>query len=184
MERVGALVLAAGSARRFGADKRRYSLEGVPLLAHCLTTLQATGLPVRLCLRAGEAGLLAELDLAGPEVLECPRADRGMGATLADGVGYCRDWDGLLVVLGDMPWIAAETYRAVAGKLSRDSIVQPVFEGRGGHPVGFGADFFPELVTLDGDRGARTVLERHPAALRRLEVADPGIHRDLDEPPK
>lgn len=181
---VGALVLAAGYSRRFGEDKRRFPVDGKPLLARTLEQLRSTGIPVRVCLRPGEGKLPLELGLPGLEFIECTHASQGMGATLADGVRACGDWDALLVVLGDMPWVLPVTYAAVVDALARDRIVQPFCEGRGGHPVGFGADFFPELAVLDGERGGRAIIARHPDMLQRVPVEDPGIHADLDEPPK
>ena len=55
------------------------------------------------------------LDLPGLEFIECPDASAGMGATLANGVAACDDWRGLLVVLGDMPWVRPATYRSLFG---------------------------------------------------------------------
>ncbi len=179
---IGALVLAAGASRRFGSDKRGYLLDGRPMLARTLEAVQAADLACRVCLGPEDGYIPLMLGLPGLEFIECPNAASGMGATLADGVRACTDWDALLVVLGDMPWVTPDTYRNLAAALERDAIVQPEFEGRPGQPVGFGADFFPELMALEGDIGGRDLLRRHPQALRRLPVGDSGIHRDLDEP--
>lgn len=182
--KAGALVLAAGISRRFGADKRRYFVDGAPLLVSTLARVQAADIQYRVCLRQGEGKLLPELGLAGVESIECPGATRGMGATLADGVRACGDWDGLLVVLADMPWIEPGTYRQVLDALSPDRIAQPFHRGRPGHPVGFGSAYFPALAALDGEHGGREVVRGHRAALLRIPVDDPGIHRDLDRPPR
>jgi molybdenum cofactor cytidylyltransferase len=105
-----------------------------------------------------------------------------MGGTLAEGVDHARDWDGLLVALADMPWIEAATYRAVAQGLSQADLCVPVFGGRRGHPVGFGAWHYGELGRLGGDTGARLLLEKHAASVREVAVPDPAIHRDIDLP--
>jgi len=52
--------------------------------------------------------------------------------------------------------------------------------GSGGHPIGFGADFFAGLTALDGDEGARRLID--PAKLIRIETDDAGILRDVDTP--
>ena len=178
----GALVLAAGASRRFGSDKRRFPVGGKPLLKHTVEHVVEAGLSCRVCLRPGDGELPLLIDLPGIAYLECTTAERGMGATLAEGVAACGDWDALLVVLGDMAWVTASTYAAVAGALAADRIVQPVYRGRPGHPVGFGRAFFGELAGLSGDRGGRELLDRHRSALHPVPVNDPGIHRDLDEP--
>ena len=81
-----------------------------------------------------------------------------------------------------MPWIHPNTFCAIAAHAADDRIVIPVHRGRRGHPVAFGADFFPALAQLDGDVGARQLVAAHAAAVRELAVADAGILRDVDRP--
>ncbi|MBW3534583.1 MAG: nucleotidyltransferase family protein [Gemmatimonadetes bacterium] len=60
--------------------------------------------------------------------------------------------------------------------------VLPVHDGRRGHPVLLSRALFPELLEGGLDEGARTVLRRHAEALREVEVDDPGILADIDDP--
>jgi len=48
--------------------------------------------------------------------------------------------------------------------------------------VGFASDLFADLAALDGDEGARSVIERHRAWLEVVRVDDPGIFFDVDTP--
>jgi molybdenum cofactor cytidylyltransferase len=180
--KTGALVLAAGASRRFGSDKRRHLIDGQPLLKRTVQTVVEAGLPCRVCLRPGDGDIPLLIDLPGIEFLECTTAGHGMGATLAEGVGNCRDWDALLVVLGDMGWVQPATLVAVASKLTAHTIVQPTFRQQPGQPVGFGRDFFAELRDLSGDKGGRAILLRHRSAWIGVPVEDQGILRDLDFP--
>ena len=181
--KTGALVLAAGVSRRFGTDKRRHKIEGKPLLNRTAGNVLAAGLPCRICLRPGDGDLPLWLGLDGVEFIECIRAAGGMGETLSEGTAACADWDALLVVLGDKAWVRPATLAAIAAAVTTHTIAQPVNGNRPGHPVGFGRDFFPALQRLSGDRGGRDILRRHRPAVLRLDVEDPGIHRDLDERP-
>ncbi len=177
-ERGAVLILAAGRGRRFGSDKRRAQLaDGRPLLCASVEAMRAAGLPCLLC--------LAERDRDAPPLRDVAThftaaADRGMGATLASGVARLGPVPFLLVALGDMPWIAAESICAVAAAARADRIVVPTCRGQPGHPVAFGADFLPLLARLDGDRGARAVVETHRAAVLEIPLDDPGILRDVD----
>jgi molybdenum cofactor cytidylyltransferase len=180
---IGILVLAAGRATRFGADKRLALLpDGRCVINATLANIRDSGLPFLVCLGAGDDALVYRMDELKIPWLRCGRADKGMGGTLSDGVGQIAGWSGVLVALADMPWIAPATYSAVAKTLSASGIVVPVYDGRRGHPVGFGCEFYPDLVALGGDSGARRLLDVHAARITELLVADAAIHRDIDVP--
>jgi molybdenum cofactor cytidylyltransferase len=66
----------------------------------------------------------------------------------------------------------------VARQLVQNAVVYAQFKGRRGHPVGFSAELYSELVTLDGDEGARRLVSRYPSL--GLEVNDPGVLVDVD----
>ncbi len=181
--RAGILVLAAGRAERFGSDKRSAALpDGRRVIDALLDNLRASGLPLLVCLGEDDNELAARLTRDGLDCVRCARAAEGMGGTLAEGIAHVGAWDGALVALADMPWIAPDTYRRVAAALTRDTICQPAFAGSPGHPVGFGAAYFNELAQLAGDVGGRQLLRRHAGCVQRVAVDDPAIHRDVDRP--
>ncbi len=178
---VGVLLLAGGSARRFGADKRLAPLaDDRSLLDACIGNILRANLPLLVCLAPADGELAATLSRAGIPTLACPRAGEGMGSTLADGVAAITSrWSGALVALADMPLIRPATYRLVAERLAPGTIVTVSHNGRRGHPVGFDRAFFPELEALRGDTAARTVLAAH-GTVTDIPVDDPGILVDVD----
>jgi molybdenum cofactor cytidylyltransferase len=104
-----------------------------------------------------------------------------MGASLAHGIGHARAADIWVIALADMPRIAPDTIRKViAGVEQGARIAAPVYKGERGHPVGFGASLRDELLALDGDEGARAVIERHRGDLRLIECDDPNVLYDID----
>jgi molybdenum cofactor cytidylyltransferase len=180
---IGILVLAAGRAARFGADKRQALLpDGRTVLGATLANARASGLPLLVCVGSGDDALARHLLGRDIPCLRCSRAAEGMGGTLAEGVGRLPGWEGALVALADMPWIAPASFQAVAERVAKDCIVVPLCAGRRGHPVGFGSDFFSALAALGGDQGARQLLDAHPDRVRELPLTDEGIHRDIDLP--
>jgi len=102
-----------------------------------------------------------------------------MGVSLAWGVRAAPVASGWIVALADMPWIRPGTIGRVVDALRHGaSIAAPARLGMRGHPVGFGADRYAELIGLTGDAGAKAVLEAHRAQL--IDTDDPGILRDVD----
>ncbi|MDH4583547.1 nucleotidyltransferase family protein [Pseudomonas sp. BN415] len=181
---VPALILAAGFGTRFGSDKRRTTLaDGRTLLAASLARAQAVFDEVHVVLRPEDDP--AQLGLPqGCNIILCEDAGRGMGHSLAAGARAlaASPADAVAVLLGDMPWIAESSLRALIARAAPGRIVFPVHHDERGHPVLFGREFWPELQALTGDEGARRVLRAHAAAWVSVGVDDPGVLRDVDSP--
>lgn len=180
---VTAVLLAAGAGKRFGGDKLLHPLEdGVAIAAHAARNLISAGLEVIAVVRWGDFPLYNMLEEEGCQVTMFQGAARGMGASLAHGIAQARGAEGWVVALADMPRIGPDTIRKVVTALEGGGlIVAPVRKGERGHPVGFGARLRDELLALDGDQGARAVIERHREAVQLLESDDPGILLDIDQ---
>jgi molybdenum cofactor cytidylyltransferase len=177
-----ALLLAAGAGSRFGGGKLLHPLEdGVAIAAHAARNLIAAGLNVTAVVRPGDFPLAELLEQEGCAVTVCPDAERGMGVSLAHGVGATRDAGGWIVALADMPRIRPQTIERVVQAL-RDgaAIVAPACQGDRGHPVAFAARFLHELQALIGDSGARAIVQRNQALVRVIDVDDPGVLLDID----
>lgn len=159
------LVLASGRGRRFNASggagsKLHALLAGRPVLEWTLDAVRRSGLPWRL-------------EAQGHE---------GMGDSIAAGVQATRNAPGWLVLPGDLPLVRPDTLRAVAVALADQPVVVPWFEGRRGHPVGFGRACRDALLRLEGEEGAVSVVRCHDQMnlARHLAVQDPGVLTDVD----
>ena len=184
MRRVTGILLAAGSSRRFGSNKLLAPLaDGAPLAVVAASRLIAAVPESIAVVRPGDDELAALFAGKGLRIVECADAECGMGHSLAAGVAAARTADAWLIALADMPEIKDSTLAALVAQLAAGSaLVVPFHNGQRGHPVGFAAEFGPELLSLRGDAGARDLLARHALALTRLDVDDPGILIDVDTP--
>jgi len=180
--RVVGILLAAGSASRFGSDKLLHRLaNGVPIAVAAARNLRAAIEPAVAVVRPGSPALERALAECGLEVAICPDAAAGMGHSLAHGVRATADAAGWVVALADMPFVAPETVRRVADALAAGApIAAPCYRGERGHPVGFAARYRAELEQLTGDAGARELLRRDRALVRLIDLDDPGVLRDVD----
>ena len=180
--KISGILLAGGSASRFGGDKLLHPLEdGVAIAAHAARTLIAAGLEVVAVVRSGDFPLYDMLEQEGCSVTFCQHTARGMGASLAHGVETARNADGWVIALGDMPRIRPDTIQLVVQALTEGAaIAAPAYRGERGHPVGFSAQFRSELTALSSDSGARAILERHRDNIRLIDCDDPGVLYDID----
>lgn len=179
------LLLAAGAATRFGADKRRCQLEsGSRLLEQTLAAFLDRDLAVYIALSASprDDAFADELALKGFSVVRCARAEEGMGATISEGIGFCKDFPATFVALADMPLVSAVTLKHLEEAGGAERIVYPVYQGRRGHPVLFAQSFYSQLETLGGAQGAAVVLAANAECCRQVLTDDPGVVMDVDTP--
>jgi molybdenum cofactor cytidylyltransferase len=175
------IVLAAGRGSRFRGvgHKLAQDFGSGTVLSTTLRNAVASQLPVVLvtieALAPIGARQLATRDIV---VVSDEQAARGMGHSISCGVGERSGSPGWLVLPGDMPLVQPASLLAVARALEHHAVVYAQHRGRRGHPVGFGAELYSELVMLTGDEGARRVLMRYPAFGE--EVADSGVLQDVD----
>jgi molybdenum cofactor cytidylyltransferase len=176
------VVLAAGAGSRYHGARHKLSekLGADSVLARTLRNAIASEMTVVLVVSealADEArGLIAADDMVVVDARS--QTTWGMGDSIAAGVSIHASASGWLVLPGDMPFIRPASLRAVADALDQQPIAFAQHRGRRGHPVGFGAEMFSELVMLKGDEGARRLLARYPTAA--VELDDPGVLFDID----
>jgi molybdenum cofactor cytidylyltransferase len=176
------VLLAAGRSVRFGRDKLLVPLpNGTPIGIVALENLAAAVDAVVAVVRPGDAALAAALTARGARVTECPLAGEGMAESLSWGVRSSPTAAAWLVALADMPWVRSATIGRIADALrSGASVAAPIWQGRQGHPVGFAASHYAELIELEGDVGAKRIIGRH--RLSTIEADDDGVLRDIDAP--
>ena len=176
------VVLAAGAGSRYHGTRHKLSeqLGGDSVLVRTLRNAIASEMSVVLviseALIAEARGLVAPADM----VVVDPRSQTswGMGDSIAAGVSIHASATGWLMLPADMPLVRPSSLRAVADALDQQPIAFAQHRGRRGHPVGFGAELFSELVMLKGDEGARRLLARYPTAA--VELDDAGVLFDID----
>jgi CTP:molybdopterin cytidylyltransferase MocA len=179
------MLLAAGSSSRFGSPKQLADIAGRPMLARTLdTVLQLERRhPVTVVLGAEVERLAPLVRDASASVAYNPDHAQGIASSIRVGLAQAPfDARGALIALADQVAVTADDLRRLVSRWEQqpDRIVAAQYEGTLGVPAIFPADLFPELARLQGDRGARALLARHPE--RVIGVPVPSAARDIDTP--
>jgi molybdenum cofactor cytidylyltransferase len=178
------LLLAAGSATRFGSDKLAHRLpHGVPIAVQAARHLHCVAPVIYAAVKPGMDDLALQLKNAGCQIVVCESAAEGMGASLACAARAAGRADGYLVALADMPFVRTSSIAAVRDALAAGApLAAPYWRARRGHPVGVSGAFFDQLLECRGDEGARGLLRENEKRLLKIPVGDPGVLRDIDTP--
>lgn len=180
-----AVVLAAGTGRRFGGGKLLASYAGASVLEGALAaavTAPLAGVVLVTGARSDAVAAVARRAFPAVRVIYAAEWAEGMAASLRAGIAaFPPNATGALVFLGDMPRVPVSILPLLVGALKDGSpAAVPTFDGQFGHPVAFAASLFPDLAAITGDKGARGMLERLGEALVRIPAPDDGVLFDVD----
>lgn len=108
---------------------------------------------------------------------------RGMASSIKSGIEALNtDYDGAMILLGDMPFIEPITINQLLALYQKKKIVVPVKNGRQGNPVLFSSAFFADLKLLGRDKGAKPIIKKNPDSVIIANVLTDTIFHDLDTP--
>lgn len=176
--KLNAILLASGSARRFGENKLLYEVEGLPLYERAVRAADVEGVS-RLLVVTRYSEIEEALRDRRPkngarlEILHNPDAGEGLSASVRLGVTASPEADAFLFVVCDQPYLNPESvarliraYREASG-----GIACLAHGRRTGNPVIFSRAYAGELLALSGDTGGKAVLRRHEKEVRYVQAA-------------
>lgn len=183
---ISAIILAAGSSRRMeGRNKLLLPFGNKTILETVIEALLSIDLREIIVVTGHEREKVESVVSASP-VRPVYNSDyqEGMAASIKTGIVALQSQNtGILICHGDMPLITPGLVKKLATAFQSTpdgTIVLPFFEGRHGHPVIFSTHFREELLQIEGDKGARTIIQRYPEAVVKVPISDPQISLDID----
>jgi molybdenum cofactor cytidylyltransferase len=184
VSRVSGVILAAGASTRLGQPKQLLDLAGEPLLRHTVRNALASNLDhVVLVLGARAAEIDEEVGFLGQRIVVNPVHNEGQSTSLKLGLESIDPEAGsVLFLLGDQPGVTPAIINALIERFeaSNAQIVQARYQNGPGNPVLFARSLFPELLAIDGDEGARSVIRRHRDSIVFADFPDRTIPQDVD----
>jgi molybdenum cofactor cytidylyltransferase len=185
---MAAVVLAAGrSSRMGGPNKLLADIGGRPLVRIVVEAVLASrARPVVVV--TGHERRRVEATLAGLPVTSVhnPNYGEGLGTSLKAGIaGLPAEVDGAVICLGDMPQVDAALIDRLIDAIDPDKgalVAVPTLNGKRGNPVVWSRRFFPDLMAVEGDVGARHLIGHYGEAVVEVPVSDTAVLADIDTP--
>lgn len=184
---VQGILLAGGMSRRYGAENKLLAtMQDEPLVRHAARAFLASALTGTIVVLGHEADRVREAlsDLPVTFVINEAYAS-GQAAAVRRGVEavQSRDPDAVLIGLGDMPAVRADTIDLLVDAYARDAggSIAAAYRGQRGNPVLFDRKYLDRLTDVEGDTGARDILLTAEDGIL-LETDDPGVLRDINTP--
>lgn len=178
------IVLAAGKSQRFGSNKLLATIspskQEQAVIQATWQSLKPLGIAPSLWIAEDNDALKQRLHSEEIPFHTAQTCREGIGSTLAEAVRFHHNAAGWIICLADMPCIQPSTLLEIRRAMTFKSIVRPQYRGINGHPVAFGQAYYPQLIQITGDRGARDVVANHPTEVIQLQTEDEGVLVDID----
>jgi len=181
------LLAAGGGTRMRGGDKTLEVVDGLPLLRRLsLEALASKATKTHVVIptdRPERASVISDLEI---DIVTSPDAHMGMSASLKAGIRAARSADAALIMLGDMPEVTRTHLDLLISAFQPNtdtSIIRATSEdGKPGHPVLFARSHFDQLLSIEGDAGARAILRQNRENVQLLPLPGDVAVTDLDTP--
>jgi molybdenum cofactor cytidylyltransferase len=179
-----AVILAAGESRRMGRPKAQLQYRGETFLDRLVRLFAAHCSQVIV---VAQEALPAIRELAGQEscatFVANPHPERGMLSSLQCGLAaVANSAQAVFFIPVDHPAISDRTIRSLAAAWNGESLAIPRYQGRRGHPVLIARRMVPEFLGLAPTAQARDIVQRHAIEILYVDVDDPGVLADIDDP--
>jgi molybdenum cofactor cytidylyltransferase len=186
MKKISAIILAAGTSSRMGFLKQTANIKGKSLLELVLDKVRKFPFhEIIIVLGYKHEEVMKTLKLEYEKVVINEEYEKGMSSSLKKGVlNISKDSEAFAIFLADMPLIKEESIEKVINEFNERSclIVAPIFNKVIGHPVIFHKNLIPEIINLEGDIGAKKVIEKYKDEASFIEIDDEGVLIDIDAP--
>ena len=183
--RIAGIVLGAGTSRRMGRNKLVETVRGKPLVRHAVDAALASRLDPVLVVTGHEAERLGTALAGAPVVMvHNDKYQDGLSTSLRAGIAAVPDdCEGAMILLGDMPDISPALIDQLIGAFDPSggrAICVATARNHRGHPVLWARPLFSEIAALEGDKGARELLETHAGQIVEIESGNDAPLTDID----
>ncbi len=187
LPRIGAVVLAAGLSSRMGSNKLLADIGGKPLVRRVVEAALASAAdPVIVVTGNAGSGVRAALDGLQVRFVENADFTKGLSTSLRAGLSALPEsCNGALFLLGDMPDVSAaliDKLIAAFDPTEGRAICVATRLGKRGNPVLWSQRFFPDILALTGDIGAKHLITEHDELVCEVEAEDDAPLTDIDTP--
>ncbi len=186
MDAIGIILLAAGASTRLGQPKQQLLYQGQTLLQHALTAARESGNRPIVIVAGAQPEILPAGDDSGIIGVQNPDWEEGMGTSIRCGLAaILKIYPGLagvMFLVCDQPFVTGELLRQLVARkvATQKNIIACSYQNTLGTPVLFDKTFFPDLLALHGQQGAKKLVYQHPEAIAAVDF--PLGYIDIDTP--
>jgi len=182
---ISAILLAAGQSKRMsGENKLIKEIEGIPLIKRSVNNIIASAVDELIIVLGYQKEIIEEIINKNEKTkfVFNKNFESGMASSIKTGLNHLSEnTTAFFICLGDMPMVNTNTYNKLIEYKNNNEIIVPTYKGQQGNPVLFSKSIKKKLImTIQGDFGAKKILELNKSKLLNLETNDGNIIKNFN----
>ena len=183
---ISSILLAAGQSKRMkGENKLTKKINGIPLIKHSINNILSSSID-ELIIVLGYQKEVVENIIDKNDKIKIIFNDQfktGMASSIKTGIeNLSTKSEAFFICLGDMPEINKEIYNKLIKQLKNNKIIVPTYKNKQGNPVLFSKSVKEKIIKIEGDVGAKKILEKNSEIVFNFEMNDQSILKNYNTP--
>ena len=181
---ISAILLAAGQSKRMnGENKLIKKFRGIPLIKHSVENILNSSIDELIIVLGYQKEIIEKIIEKNNKikVVFNKNFKNGMSSSIKTGLNFLsNESQGFFVCLGDMPSVNFTIYDKLIKYKKKNNIVIPTYNGEQRNPVLFSISMKEKIMHIDGDSGAKKILEFNNEKLLNVEIGDHNFAKDFN----
>lgn len=182
VDNLAVLILAAGTSSRLGKPKQLVKYKNKSLIKIVVEKALALSDNVTVILGHNATKIIEEIIDYPIAMAVNPKFQEGIGSSISFGVNEIKEYEKCLIMLCDQPFIPIEHFEKLINTIEENSLIASQYGSTQTVPAIFSKRFYKELIKLNGDKGAKSILVKNNAPtilLEKINAVDIDTNEDI-----
>ena len=181
---ISAILLAAGQSKRMnGENKLNKMINNQPLINYSINNILESNIDELIVVVGYQEEIIKKLITVNKKIkiISNKNFESGMASSIKEGLKHLsKKTEYFFICLGDMPNINKQIYNSLIKSSNRHQIIVPTYKGQRGNPVLFDKSMKEIIINIEGDNGAKKIINMHENKTYVFETNDQSIIQDFN----
>ena len=182
---ISAILLAAGQSKRMnGENKLTKEIQGIPLIKLSVKNILASSIDELIIVLGYQKEIIEKLIDKNEKIKIIFNKDfeSGMASSIKTGLDNLSEKsEAFFICLGDMPMVSHDIYNQLIKSKDNKEIIVPTYKNKQGNPILFSKSMKKEIMNIEGDVGAKKILELNKDKILNIQTNDQGITKNYNK---